>query len=610
MRIPLTGLAGSLLGASTALAACSDPALVVEVRHDDPALRDQLTSLTLAVVELLPHPDGTPVDCDEVRYGRISRDQLDGGRRASTSAGAHLTGVPRLGEKLVILEGRDRAGARIAGGCEPLGDVEADTTVQVHVEIAPRVRLAGQRTPRDPSDPPGDFELVLFQPWREDDRFVTVPGQTMQIDVRDRAADRTQVATATTCGDPAIACTGPAIAGVATISLGALAPTLQPGPVEVIVRAPWVEEPLVVRAFAPLTRMEGGTIGLAPLATPRASNQAAPSWAFLPDGSGLRAAAIFVSGGEARTHRIVLVHRLAGELRLNRREIIVNEPVYALVTWREGIWTRTSSGWRVIDFADGTLAAGQDGPTEPATELIALAPCDGGDIEGLLVRAGTGPYVAFDNPRRPHAADSDALGKVTAEVNRIVGGRTLGTVCLTYPYGARRTVIVRGEQTASSPIGTFLVHHAVTDAVIRPSPIASGFLGYRSGTWRLAGAALDVTGPRLDSYSFGAEALVDGDDGRLEGELTTLPSTTAVLDRDADGALDVVATSHQIVDETRVQLTYLARDGRAALTGLSPAIPGVAPIVAVERVTIGGGVRHVAMVATSDLFTILDLGAP
>ena len=84
---------------------------------------------------------------------------------------------------------------------------------------------------------------------------------------------------------------------------------------------------------------------------------------------------------------------------------------------------------------------------------------------------------------------------------------------------------------------------------------------------------------------------------------------TAVFDRDGDGELDLVATSHQIIDETRVQLTYLARDGRAALTGLSPAVPGVAPIVAIERVTIGGGVRHVAMVATSDLFTILDLGA-
>ena len=66
MRIPLTGLARSLLGASTALAACSDPALVVEVVYDDPALRDQLRSLTLSVVELLPHPDGTPVDCDDL----------------------------------------------------------------------------------------------------------------------------------------------------------------------------------------------------------------------------------------------------------------------------------------------------------------------------------------------------------------------------------------------------------------------------------------------------------------------------------------------------------------------------------------------------------------
>src|SRR5262249_40282945 len=50
-----------------------------------------------------------------------------------------LTGVPRLGPKLVLVEGTLDGGARVAAGCEPLDDVDADTVLPVDVWIAPNV---------------------------------------------------------------------------------------------------------------------------------------------------------------------------------------------------------------------------------------------------------------------------------------------------------------------------------------------------------------------------------------------------------------------------------------------------------------------------------------
>ena len=605
----------SVVGATLALAACSDPELAITVRYDDPTLRDQLRSLTLAVIELPANPDGSPVDCDEVRFGRISRDQLDGGRRASASAlsgATGLSGVPRLGEKLLVLEGRDRAGARIAGGCEIFGDIEGDTTVAITAEIAPKVRLIGARgTVRDPSDPPADFDLALFRPWKNADAVVPLAGVRVRIDLRDRAADRMMIKEVTSCPDVATDCDGHP-AGTVTVPLSTikttLTPALQPGPVEVLVRAPWLDEPLVGRAWEPLPAFPGTEVFLAPLGMQRTANQAAPSWAVIR-GSGLRAAAIYVAGGDARAYRIILIESRGTELTLTRREIVVGEPVFSVVAWGPDFFTRAASGWRKINFVSGALGPGFGGAGEAATEMIAIEPCEGAGPTGLLVRAGDGPYVAYDEPGIHHLPPADPLAVLTTSINAIDPGRLMSTVCLSYPTGGvRRTAVVRGEtrdlMTGLTTIATFLIPAGASARL--PSPIASGFLGYKAGSWRLAGATLDVTGPRLLSYTLTGDQLIGGDDGRLEGELTTLPLSTSVADLDRDGDLDLVATSHEVVGESRIQVTYLGQDGRAPLTGLSPPFRGIAPLVSVDRVEQLG--RWVATVASSDKVQMFDLG--
>jgi hypothetical protein len=604
-----TATAALLVGGGAALAACTDPSLAVDVRHTDPALRDRLASLTLSVVELPPHPDGSPIACEEVRYGRISADRLDGGRRSSASAGATLTGVPRLGDKLVLLEGRDRGGDRIAGGCEPLGDVTVDTTLTIDAELAPRVReLSGLNgLTRDPSSPPDDFVVAAARPWRDEGNVLAgVGGVAIEVDLRDRAADRERIARVTTCGAPGPDCAADAVTGLATVPLssvkGSLSPALAPGPVELIVRAPWQEAPVTVRAFEPLTPIMRASVSLAPVGMLRAENLAAPSWVFArPDG--LRAAALFVTDEPSRTYRIVLVDSQSNQLALRRREILSPEPVHALVAWRNGFWTRTRSGWIRIDFAAGTLTPAIGDAGEAATELLAIEPCGGNGPEGILARSGSGPYVAYDGPAQRHGGGGE-LGELVAEVNRITFGRAVADLCLSYSAGVRRTVVVRGE-LGPAPLATYLVPSGV-GAPILPSPIAAGFVGYQQGSWRLGGATLDVTGPRLASYLLAAQQPLD--DQRLEGELVSLPAATAVGDLDRDGELDIVATAHEIVDQSRVQVTYQFGDGRAPLTGLSPAFDGTAPLVSIDR--FDALALDVATVATSRQLTIFALGAP
>lgn len=617
-----TSLVAPWLGAAVALAACSDPELTVTIVHDDPALEARLASMTVSVIELPANDDGTAVTCDQVRYGRISRDRLDGGRRASTAAGGRLTGVPRLGDKLVLLEGRDVDRARIAGGCEPLHAIEADTDVAIHAELAPRLRLVGLGgQARDPSQPPGDFEVAVFAPPVDGAPPVGLAGQVLEVDVRDRKADRAAARPArfTSCGTAAAPCPRIDSVGLTTIAVAdvvaGLAPPIRPGPVEIDVRAPWADEPLVVPAFEPLPLL--AQQALAPSGLGRTPNQAAPSWAVLRGPAVIHAAAIYVVGDPAPEYRVIVLDIALDPLALVRHELLVDEPIYSLVAWNGKFWTRTARGWRSIDPTSPVLSPPSNDPGEAATELIAIEKCDPSGPEGLLVRARTGGYVAFDRPGQPHLQPLDDLGKLTRLINVITPGRIATTLCLTYPnLGTRRAVVVRGvdsDQMSNEAAATFLVRANPPDRAL--APVTAGFLGYPDhvddsgqpvAPWRLAGAVAGVTGPRLASYTLTTFLALGGDDGRLAGELATLPIATDLGDLDGDGAIDVVTTSHEILDQSRIQITYPAVDGRAALTGLSPAVRGTAPLVLLGHDSRTS--QDVVTVATSDLIAMFDLG--
>jgi hypothetical protein len=609
MRTSWALVIGGVVGMATV--GCSDPSLAFDLRYGDPDPRPELASLTLAVVSLPDHDDGTPVTCGEVRFGRINPAVLEGGRRAEavipTGDGvvstAAIAGVPRLGDKLVLLTGRDASGRRIVGGCTAVGDITGDQTITVDAEVAPRLRLLGLNAPTDPTAPPRDFLLGAYQPWKQDGDFVVLAGAEVQVDARDRSGDRERFAA---CPGPSGPCAqrGPGLMVVPITAANAVVgQTLQPGPVELTVRAPWVEEPLLVRAFAPLPRL-GMSQKLAPAATPRAINQVSPSWSAL-SGGGLRAAALHVTGGATPLRRIVLIDSPNGALR--RRELAVPEPIATLVTWQpatglDELWTLTGSGWQRIGFDQGLLSPGVAPLAGPATELIMVAPCeDDGALRGLMVRLGDEAYQAFDEPKVPTVGAGE-LSAIVARVNALLPGRVVAAECLSYPDGVHRTVFVRRDDGTTE---------MVRGGAAKVSPIVAGFVGYEDDdgagdkTWRLAGSTLEVTGPRLQSYTLTAATELVEDDGRLDGELTNLPRTTQL------GAIEgatVVITTHEIVDESRLQLTFPSGDERPPLTGVSPAIRGLQPRALLSVVPLpGGGTRPVVALATSETLELFSL---
>jgi hypothetical protein len=75
-----------------------------------------------------------------------------------------ISGVPRLGAKLVIAEARSAAGRRVGAGCTPVGDVEEDAHLHVAVDVAPRVRVFSRD---EVGDAPSPVQLVVTAPWND-----------------------------------------------------------------------------------------------------------------------------------------------------------------------------------------------------------------------------------------------------------------------------------------------------------------------------------------------------------------------------------------------------------------------------------------------------------
>lgn len=590
-----------LLALAGATAGCSDPRLTVSVTYADPDLRAQLASLTVSVVQLEPQ-GGAPVTCDDVEFGAIDRATLDGGRRASASAlaaGASLEGVPRLGDKLFVLDGRDRNGNRIAGGCTAHGDIAEDTPVEVVAELAPRIRLVGSDGVRDPTDEPRDFTVVLYRPWKVEGQTVGLPGREVRVDVRDRARDQRDYVTCAT----GQACITSGSDGVATIPLGTTRAKpgkgLESGPIETIVRASWVEEPLLVRSFARLTEVD--TVTLVPGAR---GNQGEPSWVVRSEGARLQAAALHTSGTPS-VYRLILVHNsVARPLDFEREELVVDEPVHALVAWDDGFWTLAASGWRHLDYERAILGPGDGTVGRAATELRAVQPCGDEAVaaKGLLSRTDDDDYVAWSRPGVRQPADGTPLASLVAQINGITGREVMALPCVTWPAGLRRTAVVRGGPTSATSLvnGTGKV----------PSPLASGFVGYQvggQGPWRLAGAELTVTGPALRSFTLATPGTLLDDDGRLDGDLTSLPQSTSLGEI---GGVPLAATAHELIGETRVQLTFLPDDGRAPLTGLSPPTRGLSPVVVLLQVPVNGVAVDLLAVANKEQLLVGSFAGP
>ncbi|HEY4220055.1 MAG TPA: hypothetical protein VGO62_01905, partial [Myxococcota bacterium] len=77
------------------------------------------------------------IDCDKLAFGDVSADSLFASRVADaalTDTNGSIGDVPRVGEKLIVVDALDKSGAIVAAGCTSIDQVKAKTSVTVVLE--------------------------------------------------------------------------------------------------------------------------------------------------------------------------------------------------------------------------------------------------------------------------------------------------------------------------------------------------------------------------------------------------------------------------------------------------------------------------------------------
>lgn len=588
-----------VLLAALLLAGCSDPTITITIANPPPReLAGGPVTTTLSVVLA-----DDAITCDDVRYGLISAETLAGGRQASVAAdgSGHITGVPRLGHKLFLLEAVNQRGRRIAGGCEALDDIVEDAAVVVEAKPSLRARLVSARDPGQPAVDGEAVSVLVRKAWGE---LPADAVEVLQVAVRDsdEVVGGGSVVLRASDGDDTI------------YEVTLTAPPSTVGPSEIELRPSWSDEVLRIPTF---TKPVG--LGFQPLGDrSRGPNRRPPSWAVLIDdaatpGDDVRAAAI---SGRGTGVQLVMFEEQGDAL--SAPIVAEASDLRALVTWKGAILTRLAAlpgptptpRWSAIDWTTHTLApltiADPQGSVAAADDLVAVE-CGANQL-GLLARSGNGPYEAFTEPGTLGDATT-AIGEIAAKVNALGGnGHAIDAVasrCLSLPIGLRAAVIVRVE--SFDRVATHVVGRDFELEV----PATSGVTTYQNldGAWVLAGSENGVDGPRLVNYRLTQLKLPDLPPFlalplSLELQVAAPPSSILVFERDRSLLPDTIAAI-ELDGATRVQSTTGRPIGVRPLSGLTAPMVGGAPRLAAVDLLEAGDLRQI-LVMTSEGISASD----
>lgn len=561
-----------------AVAACSDPSIAIDLQYADGALADRSASLTVSVIDAVSAgaalAPGHVATCDDVGFGLIAPEILEGARRASVAAdaAARISGVPRLGPKLVIAEAKSAAGRRVGAGCTALGDIEDDVAVAITVEVAPRVQELGRAMT---GTAPAPVTFIATATW---DEAVPVAGRDVLVELYASGGllDEARLTTLPT--------------GLAITP--ALDDRAVPGPLQTIVRVRWADQPLRVASYNEWARVPTAT-GM-PV---RISSTARmpPAWITgTVDGpSGMSWMALTLHSRLADDADELVAVFLDAGARLDQRAIAA-PGARAITVWGGKVWTVLNDGW--YQFSITAMPAT---PTVPeaggrASDLVTMITCAGTQA-GILVRRTAGGYQAYLAPGTVAPAGS-TLALLAAEIG---ADRIINQVCATGPDGLERVVIVE----TGSVLRAVRVSDGAIDSRDFPLPLMSTVTEFGSGTKRgLAGAMATQTGPRAVSFRFTTYTIGAGEidvavaSNAVDVPIASLPQSLAVADLDGDPVPDVIAllpsgaglriqvvtglevaglplmattavfpTSRGAVDGARMVLEQVDRDGEACL---------------------------------------------
>ncbi len=577
--------------AVVAFAACSDPTFDVAITYEqlevDAAdqLAPHVATLTVSVIDATAAGPAAGLardaTCDDVAFGRVPAAVLEGARRASVAAldTPRLSGVPRLGAKLVVAEALNASGRRVGGGCTAWGDVESDAEVAVTVEIAPRVRIFARDEVLTEPEP---LQVVVTAPWSD---VLPLAGRRVVAELHSASGVVEMAAEPTSP-------TG--VTRTPSFSLD------DPGPAQTLVRVRWADEPLRVPAFVLWPSMDttsGARISLVPDESERLQR----SWV-----SGLAQIGNQVTWGSAAIQQRaagpeeVLIAFYNSSSRKLAAVPVTAPGVRALGIWQQRLYTVASSGWNEIGAAGLTVVPGTADGTGPASAIHVFDGCGNAPGAGLVVRRTIGTAEAFRAYTAPGvlAPPSHMLALVAGQLDSVADS-IVGQVCAKLEGADVRIVLTRG-----SALG--LVAWLSTGQRLTLTGVQGAVDFRRNDTSLLAGVEATISGPRVASYKLtnllvGSTTLtgfvaVDG----VDSEMATLPSSFAVADIDGDDLFDVIATLAG-PSGPRLQANLGRIVAGQQLASISPALPGgrqaTSPLIRLEDVD---GQGHAELVVMTD----------
>ena len=515
------------VGVAAALAGCQDPEISITVDFPDevvPPCVDEpcrdvslvkgVERLEVSVYEFASHycaiDPADPRSNDDVPFGRVSAEVEDESRRSrvvlhrDAGVGAlALSGVPRLGHKVVTVMGYDEADQPLAGGCADVGDIDDDLALTIPVErtlivrvlpsplVAPSLRL--------PTD--GGATLSVFAQPRRLDSAVP-PDDALQVWLR-AAPDAAEVEH----GGLRAERTPQEIENrLFTIEdLDAPVPAEAIGPVELVVRGRWADQ--VNRVSANVRADLVGGVSLEDVDGP---NQVAPSWAVFERNPPRDVVAVARYRGDSGALQLVVAREINGALV---RGTAVDAPgVRSLTVFRGGsgpqVVTRTATGWVTVrwDVEPAILVPGLVETTVAADQLVGLPPnCGTGDV-GILGVVGGRVLGWHDVDGSAPSGNDNDVGRLAANLDSLGGSgvtlELLGPACLVvrnvegnpverWAVAVRRTALGREDIYLATPDAAPLLTQFVGGVSVAPSPqptilaVTMGPAGPRVGTYRL-----------------------------------------------------------------------------------------------------------------------------
>lgn len=590
-------VAMAMLGPPIAmLGACSDPTFDIRITYEqlpsvpeDQQLARHVATLTVSVIDAVAAGAAAGLDtgeatCEDVALGRVPEAVLEGARRASVGAldTPRISGVPRLGAKLVVAEARNAAGRRVGAGCnEDFDDIESNSTVPVLVHVAPRVRVF---TRDEIGDQPSPVQLVVTAPWND---LLPLPERYVLAELF-ASSGRVDWTDGTTSE-----------LGLLRTKQLTLA---EPGPAQTVIRVRWADEPLRVPAFALWPAMP---INGAPRFTlvPDDGSRTDRSWVSGPatiNGVTSWSAAALEKDAQANAEQVLVVRFNQQTDRLFTTTV-PTPGTRAMALWQRELYTITASGWNKIEVGGLQPLAGDAPGVGPATEIHAFEGCGNAPGAGLLVRRAVGmteQYVAYDAPGDLAETD-DPLAVMAAALDPAIDA-IVAHACIELEGQDVRVVATRGN---SAGLTAWLSTGPPTLA-LSTVHIATSF--ERGDGSFIAGVEGTITGPRVTSYRLtnipiAANTLtgfvaVDG----VETELATLPLSLAVDDLDDDDLYDVLAVLPSLAGP-RIQANFGRMVAGEQLISVSKAVGGgrtaTNPIVRLEDVD---GMGHKELVLMTD----------